>query len=257
MNNSERLDHANALYAEQRWEEAQQIYRAMIADGEHVPDALYGLGMTCLVGRHDPATAERFFLEVLRVRPDHVNAMYRIGEVALSAGDRDSAVANFEQVLARNPTHAGARDRLSEILAPPQPAPVRRAGSPQPREPARPDIPRPTTAGGIVGLARNVRASRRWNGIELKFDLEQFDAAGHHLRSHRVTMKGQAIQGALSTGHWVEIPQRYNKITGPFIVAKVLRNLTTGREVATVISANMRMGIRKQTGLRIPPNTRW
>ncbi|MCY4374761.1 MAG: tetratricopeptide repeat protein, partial [Spirochaetaceae bacterium] len=107
---------ADALRKEERYEEALDAYRAVLAiDAEHAP-ALAGIGVTLfLLQRYEEAL--QALGQATAAQPDlpAVGALYRLmGRAAQELG-RPSAPEHFERALQVDPRDADAIDRLAKV----------------------------------------------------------------------------------------------------------------------------------------------
>ena len=190
----ELFESGNQLYREHRYEEANQVFRRLVAI---VPPA-------------DGRAAGR--------------AHYGAGQSLFALGSYDEAEQEFRAALVADPALDRARRRLADLAAAhPAPAP------PEPPGPAgRPRPPRPPRRGGpLVGTVRQLRRSSeghawiaRTQDTILRFRLEPQGQPG---RAVAVEMRGVRIAGSIEEGDQVEVP------AGGRVSSLV--NLTTGETV--------------------------
>jgi hypothetical protein len=76
----------------------------------------WAAGQTAFAGR-DFARAERHFLDVARLHPDHPNVWVNVGTAAWLADDTARAVQGWQRALRRAPLDAELRDRLALVRA--------------------------------------------------------------------------------------------------------------------------------------------
>ena len=76
----------------------------------------WAAGQTAFAGR-DFARAERHFLDVARLHPDHPNVWANVGTAAWLADDTARAVQGWQRALRRAPLDAELRDRLALVRA--------------------------------------------------------------------------------------------------------------------------------------------
>jgi len=76
----------------------------------------WAAGQTAFAGR-DFARAERHFLDVARLYPDHPNVWANVGTAAWLADDTARAVQGWQRALRRAPLDAELRDRLALVRA--------------------------------------------------------------------------------------------------------------------------------------------
>ena len=93
----------------------RDLLDALIADPFYVP-ALTGLG-TVLQERGDIAGALSVYRQAWVLRPEAQGLEWFMGQAYAIGGQRDSAVAILQRVVAREPSHAQARDLLREMQA--------------------------------------------------------------------------------------------------------------------------------------------
>ena len=93
----------------------RDLLDALIADPFYVP-ALTGLG-TVLQERGDIAGALSVYRQAWVLRPEARGLEWFMGQAYAIGGQRDSAVAILQRVVAREPSHAQARDLLREMQA--------------------------------------------------------------------------------------------------------------------------------------------
>jgi predicted TPR repeat methyltransferase len=66
--------------------------------------------------RREPEAVSEF-QTTLEMAPCHVEAMRRLGLIALKNGDRAAALRQFRGVLARHPDDGEAKDTIVELMA--------------------------------------------------------------------------------------------------------------------------------------------
>jgi len=117
-----RLLNAEALETQERWNEAAEEYRAVLAQNPDLPGVHYRLGRLLLSlpeNNLTPATrddARREFEEELKVNPRNAGAEYVLGEMARQAGAWAQAADHFSSAARLNPAFADAHIGLGRSL---------------------------------------------------------------------------------------------------------------------------------------------
>jgi len=117
-----RLLNAEALETQERWNEAAEEYRAVLAQNPHLPGVHYRLGRLLLSlpeNNLTPATrddARREFEEELKINPLNAGAEYVLGEMARQAGAWTQAADHFSSAARLNPAFADAHIGLGRSL---------------------------------------------------------------------------------------------------------------------------------------------
>jgi hypothetical protein len=83
-------------------------------EGHRSREALYGLGLIALT-RGERQLAQRRFTELVNADPKHANACFYLGEVSRLEGNLDEARRWFEQAKSIHPNHQGANARLHQL----------------------------------------------------------------------------------------------------------------------------------------------
>jgi tetratricopeptide (TPR) repeat protein len=188
-----------------------------------VADDLYADGAECYAARNFPA-AENAFRRLMQVVPEssgrhYGRAAYSLG-LALIAQDRtDEAKEALRAALRAEPTLQRARDRLDELSRRP---------------------PTPSTPGGMVGVARQVRMGSEpdpWFGQQRNASLRfRLTRQGNDSlpASPTIELRGQRIEGSVEDGDIIEVPGPWRPGDRPGFVL----NHTTGEAVRADKSAS-------------------
>jgi tetratricopeptide (TPR) repeat protein len=86
----------------------------LVAIAPGSPEAQYEAGLAQAKG--DPAAAAEHFTAALRLKPDHVKAMYELGNLARLRGDYAAARKHYSSALKVQPDNADARNNLASVL---------------------------------------------------------------------------------------------------------------------------------------------
>ncbi len=109
------LDLALRHHQAGRLAEAEEIYRQVLAQQPDHPDAIYGLGMIALqVGHHDMAVD--LIRRAISLKPDHAEAHFNLGNLLNDRGQHDEAIAAYRQAIALRPNYAEAHGNLGNVL---------------------------------------------------------------------------------------------------------------------------------------------
>jgi len=102
-------------HQEGRLDEAERLYRRILALDPRHADSLHLLGMIAFQGGH-PAVAVDLIVQAVAVNP--TNAMYRsnLGSVLKELGRHDEAVASWRHALSLRPDHAESYSNLGYVL---------------------------------------------------------------------------------------------------------------------------------------------
>ncbi|HET6545431.1 MAG TPA: tetratricopeptide repeat protein [Rhodanobacteraceae bacterium] len=104
------------LHRQGRLEEAEQAYRAHLAEHADDPDALHLLGL--LRQQRGDADEGRQLVERARmVAPDHAGILVSLGALRFQAGEHEDARAHFERALHLDPNVDAAHAGLGQIAA--------------------------------------------------------------------------------------------------------------------------------------------
>ena len=108
----ERLQRANVLRVDGRYEEAIAEYReVLIADGCNI-EARLGLGLSlCFAGDFDASLEE--LKCAVKYGPDHLDARLNLAKTYAMLGMYDEAAEEFQQVLRISPGHREAIKQLA------------------------------------------------------------------------------------------------------------------------------------------------
>ncbi|MEX2115116.1 MAG: tetratricopeptide repeat protein [Pirellulales bacterium] len=66
--------------------------------------------------RHELFAAERYFLQAVKIRPDHARALNNLGLISLAKRDLPGAIRHFESAIQSDSDFIGARINLCRIL---------------------------------------------------------------------------------------------------------------------------------------------
>ena len=91
---------AHSLAAQQRFDEAQALLAALVADNPKLM-AAYDLRARCHAMTGAPKLAQRALEEAVAISPHMVRRLRQLGEVALDCGDLAAAEKSFRQVIAK------------------------------------------------------------------------------------------------------------------------------------------------------------
>ncbi len=98
-----------------QWQQAEQIYRAILQVEPQQVEALHLLGLLAYeVGRHDLARA--YIGQALHLRPDFAEAHLNLGVALQKQGQLAEAQACYEQALRLKPDYAKAYNNLGNLL---------------------------------------------------------------------------------------------------------------------------------------------
>lgn len=247
---------ARSLLEAGRLAEAEAAYNSLLGDPQQRGEAIYGLGVIKFK-RMEYGTAENLFTEAISLNPNFPNPLYYLGELAAIRNDRSAAISFYGRVLAMNPHHTGALNRIAVLAVPagtgalgttapsqagrlPPPTNVpphhaTRGATVQPPQAVTSRPPRaPSSRNSIVGIARHVkRQGVPFNGQMnakqlLTFRVEVVDAEGRHAGTVGVEMRSFNIKGNIEEGDWVEVA----KVRDGGRV-KSFMNLTSGVRVSS------------------------
>lgn len=96
---------AAALAAEEKYDEAEAVFEALLAQQPDLAEAHYNLGLL-LIRKQEPARAAAALERTLELRPDHAPAAMVLASVYEEAGRSDEAVALAEKVAGEHPEDA-------------------------------------------------------------------------------------------------------------------------------------------------------
>lgn len=103
------------LHQQQRLEEAEIIYRQLLALQPKHPDALHYFGVL-LHQNGQSEQAINYIRQALALAPDYVDALNNLGNVLKETGDMQGAVEAYRRVLVLSPNHAGVHNNLGAAL---------------------------------------------------------------------------------------------------------------------------------------------
>ena len=99
----------------ERDSDAEQAYRAALAEVPEYADALNNLGLLLMrARRYDEA--EAFFRELLARHPDYANAHINLGSLLMELGRTAEAIYLFRRAVALKPDEAAGHERLGVAL---------------------------------------------------------------------------------------------------------------------------------------------
>ncbi len=109
------LDQATSLHTLGRLDEAEKLYRVLLADDPQQPDALALLGVL-LAARKDFPQAVSFLERAIEADPLAALFRFYMGNVFFDMDDLDRAEGAFREALARQPDFADAHFRLGLVF---------------------------------------------------------------------------------------------------------------------------------------------
>ena len=112
---SAQLNQAVALHQAGRLDEAEALYRQVVAQAPGQFDATHLLGVIALQ-RGDLAAAETLIVQALAIKPKDAPALNNLGTVLLRAGRVDAAREQFERAVKAQPAHVDAQSNLGNAL---------------------------------------------------------------------------------------------------------------------------------------------
>lgn len=176
----EQLDEARRLEEQGRSDEAEGLYRAVLAAQPNQPDALFHLASFATEGkRHDEAIGHlRRLIETAGPRAAYYN---NLGHVYEQAGDPHEAIVCFRQALALEPDHPEAHNNLGVIYL----GLARAAEAVQEFEAALSARPEFTSAATNLERARSLLAMGRTASA---------DAAAHNRRGLELIQAGKPAE---------------------------------------------------------------
>ncbi len=92
----------------------ETLWNNTLAKNEDAWMAAHNLGVLHMERREIPQ-AERYFTQVVRIRPDDARAQNNLGLICLSKRDLPGAIARFEMAIRGEPDFVGARINLCQI----------------------------------------------------------------------------------------------------------------------------------------------
>ena len=111
-----KLDHARHLAQRQRWAEAEQALREVVAAVPGNASAMTSLALTML-RQGDFAGAREQYLRVLAIDPKDSRVYVMLGAISMLEGDLESAERNYRRALAITPGFVEAIANLGMIAA--------------------------------------------------------------------------------------------------------------------------------------------
>lgn len=115
MNADANLGQAVAHHREGRFEQAERIYKAVLASQPANPDALHLYGVLRMQCGH-PAEAVDLIGRAVTARPDDPSFHSNLGTARMEAGDLDGAVQSLQKALSIAPDHPDASFNLGNAL---------------------------------------------------------------------------------------------------------------------------------------------
>jgi len=97
-----------------RYPESEAAFKRVLELDPDSFEARYNLGVTCGQQKRDDE-AMRYYQAALALAPNHPQAVFALNNLAnlyLARGDREAAIARFEQAVAASPTHFESRFNL-------------------------------------------------------------------------------------------------------------------------------------------------
>jgi len=112
---AEVLSQAMAEHQAGRLDEAERLYRSVLAAHPNQLDALHLLGVVAMQrGRFDEA--ERLIGQAVALKPDFVSAFYNLGNARREAGRLDDALASYDRAVALRPGYGEAHYNRGNAL---------------------------------------------------------------------------------------------------------------------------------------------
>jgi tetratricopeptide (TPR) repeat protein len=108
------LYRAQSFEKRERWEFAAEDYRTILGPDPQNPEAHLGLARVAR-RQGDAAAARREAEAALVAAPGHVGALTLLAELAVEAGDRETAAARFAEVVEASPRDRAARLTLAKL----------------------------------------------------------------------------------------------------------------------------------------------
>jgi tetratricopeptide (TPR) repeat protein len=109
------LDLAVQQHQAGQWQQAEQLYRAILQVEPQQVDALHLLGvLASQVGQHEQAST--YIGQALRLQPDFVEAHINLGVALQKQGKLEEALASLHQALRLQPDSAEAHNNLGNVL---------------------------------------------------------------------------------------------------------------------------------------------
>src|SRR2546422_898610 len=101
----DRVEKAQELFAQQKWQEALDELRAAIAMNPYNSSWYFNIGLTLdELGRYDEALEA--YTKALRIEPDDIEALHRMGVDQAPRGRFDQALAIFDNAPAPTASYA-------------------------------------------------------------------------------------------------------------------------------------------------------
>ncbi len=112
---------ANAYEQKQEMDKAVESYKTIMPVALQNPDALFNYGRL-IYNRNkgtDRADAEKFWLEAVRIQPNYSNALYSLGLLYESRGDKAKALEYYYKVKDLNPDNKDIINKIRSLVGAP------------------------------------------------------------------------------------------------------------------------------------------
>jgi predicted TPR repeat methyltransferase len=109
------LERAVKLHQGGRLQEAEKIYRSILADNPDDPDAVHFLGVLMHQDGREPEAID-WIRKSIALRPDHAETHNNLGNVLKEQGKLDEAVAAYQRAIELDPGLAIAYQNLGTVL---------------------------------------------------------------------------------------------------------------------------------------------
>jgi tetratricopeptide (TPR) repeat protein/predicted O-methyltransferase YrrM len=111
----ETIDKAMRQHREGRWPEAETLFRQILAEDPHCPEALHGLGLLALEAGQKDAALE-LLSHAVAVKPDAAPAHFNLGMVLALQNRVPEAISCWRRAIAVDPKFAEAHFSLGDGL---------------------------------------------------------------------------------------------------------------------------------------------
>jgi predicted O-linked N-acetylglucosamine transferase (SPINDLY family) len=111
----QKLRQAWTLHQQGRLDEAEPLYREVLAQAPGNPDALHFLGVLEFQ-RGNKEAALALLERAIQAAPENAAAIYNRGNFLRESGRLDEALASYDRVVALRPDHAGAANNRGVVL---------------------------------------------------------------------------------------------------------------------------------------------
>jgi hypothetical protein len=109
------LEQAKSLYAQGKLAESEEAFLQLIDSGNDIAEVFYYIGL--IRGSFgDWRGAANNLKDALERDPRHANALYQLGFIAEHRGNLQEAISYYRKAQSARPEHAGAQQRLEQLL---------------------------------------------------------------------------------------------------------------------------------------------